>query len=575
MMDYESVTNRTKDGILRDASYNKGPVTEVIDGLHRTSQGEEDNYQSISGSYESSVDEEEFGMSIQELLYSSSSYYAIAKPVTITMVLAALAVVFINTDATREAGKEAMATAYQVWNVDDSSMNKGETLALSLANAFVMICVIGLMTFLVVFLYRMRFMKCLIGYMVLGSTSLLGLLGSNLLRTALQIYEIPVDIISFCLFMFNFAAVGVLAVFWGKGIPRVVTQGYLVATSVILAWHLSFFDDWTAWCLLFMLALYDLCAVLSSVGPLKALVEAMSEEDAPEMPGLLFEAQLPPEAKKPGVPRVTPNSVNNVTEPNNLTSSNPNQVRPGAQEPDVHSGIGDDRTANEENGRINAQTMDKNQNADPIVSLPLAIAQVYRLPIVSIPPESRDILFPRDSTANGAEPLLMSQDGNAITVPENPTVAQLRADVTVRMPSNGGRLERVKKRGKRVFLERDRHGNPKRILWVDRNGKVFAEMRDDDEDDPNSSSSIRLGLGDFIFYSVLVSKAAQYSFATFAACMLVILAGLGGTLLLLAIYHQALPALPISILLGIFFYLVTRALIEPWIEAVLRQPYYV
>lgn len=34
--------------------------------------------------------------------------------------------------------------------------------------------------------------------------------------------------------------------------------------------------------------------------------------------------------------------------------------------------------------------------------------------------------------------------------------------------------------------------------------------------------------GDFIFYSILVAKAAQYSFATFAACMLVILAGLGG-----------------------------------------------
>ena len=59
--------------------------------------------------------------------------------------------------------------------------------------------------------------------------------------------------------------------------------------------------------------------------------------------------------------------------------------------------------------------------------------------------------------------------------------------------------------------------------------------------------------GDFIFYSVLVSKAAQYSFATFIACFLVILAGLGGTLVLLSVYHQALPALPISIFLGVVF----------------------
>jgi len=146
--------------------------------------------------------------------------------------------------------------------------------------------------------------------------------------------------------------------------------------------------------------------------------------------------------------------------------------------------------------------------------------------------------------------------------------------VTVRLPLHGGRIEQVLRRGKRVYLERDRHGKPKRILWVDRSGKVFAEMRTDDEDGPERNS-IRLGLGDFIFYSVLVAKAAQYSFATFVACMLVILAGLGGTLVLLSVYHHALPALPISIFLGVVFYLVTRVFIEPWIEFVLSQPYYV
>lgn len=39
----------------------------------------------------------------------------------------------------------------------------------------------------------------------------------------------------------------------------------------------------TAWCLLFMLAVYDLCAVLTPCGPLKALVNLMQHEDAPEM----------------------------------------------------------------------------------------------------------------------------------------------------------------------------------------------------------------------------------------------------------------------------------------------------
>jgi len=67
----------------------------------------------------------------------------------------------------------------------------------------------------------------------------------------------------------------------------------------------------------------------------------------------------------------------------------------------------------------------------------------------------------------------------------------------------------------------------------------------------------------------------MYSFTTFAACMLVILAGLGATLVFLSVYHSALPALPISIFLGVIFYLLTRVLIEPWIEVVLTTPIYV
>mmetsp|Transcript_16153 Transcript_16153/g.33257 ORF Transcript_16153/g.33257 Transcript_16153/m.33257 type:complete len:130 (+) Transcript_16153:1-390(+) len=129
-------------------------------------------------------------------------------------------------------------------------------------------------------------------------------------------------------------------------------------------------------------------------------------------------------------------------------------------------------------------------------------------------------------------------------------------------------------------MERNRHGDPKRILWVDRHGRVFAESSnygeaDEEEEEDTGRNSIRLGLGDFIFYSVLVAKAAEYSFTTFVVCMLVILAGLGGTLILLSVFHHALPALPISICLGIFFYIVTRFLVQPYVEDILLKPYYV
>ena len=63
--------------------------------------------------------------------------------------------------------------------------------------------------------------------------------------------------------------VGVTSLFFWPA-PLGLKQGYLVVVGCVTAYVFTYVPEWTTWVLLVGMALYDLWAVLSPGGPLKA-----------------------------------------------------------------------------------------------------------------------------------------------------------------------------------------------------------------------------------------------------------------------------------------------------------------
>lgn len=589
------------------------------------------------------------------------------------MVLTALAVVFLSPSGGTSSGDSSTP--------DTGAPNNADQLSSAVTTSLIVVSVVCAVTIAVVLLYKYRCLKILWGYLIGATALLLGYLSYSMIAVAIYRYNLVADKISLFLFAYNFAIVGAVSIFASgvvqqSVVPPYITQAYLIANSVLAAWQLSaIFNVWTSWALLIALALYDLFAVLTPCGPLKCLVKLLSQDDAPALPGLLYEAPLPrvggggdqaeqsgrsrrrrqagtverdsndPDGRcnRPSRDQEVDNHSNNndrqgdenddealvdaASDPEipNTTPAYDEGVEVSIEGSDHAAGISvgvirpqENETADEDEKKEEEQetnvgsapdppslpsfgTRDEPHNFDestaPRAMVPLALAKLYKLPLVDhlrgeVPLSPSRVGRGHGSSAAGSGIVVNDED---VPRPDPPshTAEELRSLVCVMLPVGGGRIESAPEEDPNYSVPvgglprlryriLDRTGAVRRILVVDEHGKVFQVINDENEGRRNSTasssplrSSIRLGLGDFVFYSVLVSLAAVQSFLAFVVCSLVVLSGLGLTLLLLALRGAALPALPISIFLGVLFYVATMLVIEPWVHEIFLAQVYV
>ena len=340
----------------------------------------------------------------------------------------------------------------------------------------------------------------------------LGFLGGEIWIFLIQHFSTPIDCVTFLVVLCNFAIVGVLAVFMSK-MPILVTQGYLVVIGILVAYWFTMLPEWTTWAMLVAMALYDLAAVLLPVGPLRLLVELAISRDE-EIPALVYEARpvnfdnLDPRG---GVNHRRVWRDRRVVENSNLPSdANMNVSCVLGHGINTESNANSDSNSNTPDG-VHGDTNSAGEDAVPNSNL-------------------------SSSTSYG-----IYSDRNLVRAEEG-RVQETDSEVTAPLIDHGMnvRIRRVEDAASNENLMPEGIGL-------------------------GSSGAIKLGLGDFIFYSVLVGRAAMYDFMTVYACYLAIIAGLGITLMLLALYQKALPALPVSVALGVLFYFLTRLLLEVFV----------
>ncbi|KAM3339746.1 presenilin-like protein [Capsicum galapagoense] len=473
----------------------------------------------------------------------------VMSPVSICMFLVVLLISFLS--STTSPTTSSIRTAANLVYLETPSDSTTQKLEGALLNAAVFILLITLVTFLLVILYYYRFTNFLKYYIRFSALMVLGSMGGSILLSIIQIGNIPIDCVTFTVILLNFTVLGVLSVF-SNGVPILVNQMYMVALGIIVAVWFTKLPEWTTWVLLVALALYDLVAVLAPGGPLKMLVELASSRDE-ELPALVYEARPNVGSRAGSRGQSLGVLLAGVSEGEavelSVMSSSENVGSDGREVSESRSGnVGRD-------GRGVSETRSGNVGRDGRGANETRSGNVGR--------DGRGLNETRRGNVgrdgrglNETRSGNVGRDGRGMneTRSENEEIdgvreVEIEGETLPLMGGGDGRERAMANEEIRESNESDRGRVLERII-------EGAEERE---------RGIRLGLGDFVFYSVLVGRAAMYDMMTVYACYLAIISGLACTLILLAVCRHALPALPISIALGVIFYFLTRLLMEPFV----------
>nr|XP_019534064.2 presenilin homolog isoform X2 [Aedes albopictus] len=459
------------------------------------------------------------------LKYGAQHVIKLFVPVTLCMVVVVATISSINFYSTKDVylvytpfHELSDDTTTKIWN--------------ALANSMILMTVIVIMTILLIVLYKKRCYKIIHGWLIMSSLMLLFLFSYLYLEEVLRAYNIPFDYPTALLLMWNFGVVGMISIHW-QG-PLRLQQGYLIFIAALMALvFIKYLPEWTTWVVLAVISIWDLIAVLTPKGPLRILVETAHERNEQIFPALIYSSTIMYSYM---------GTHSDPSEEALTRSSGERAIGTGAGSGTGGVGLGGYGTT-----------------ASPVHATGAPQTAATTSPTSPSNPEGTPLVTYRvKSGSRGAEHA--DQSGGFTQEWSNSSdqrVARRQIEVQANIAGNPNRPEY-------------------RTVTADRDPRATGDSQQVPLYEQAEERGIKLGLGDFIFYSVLVGKASSYGdWNTTIACFVAILVGLCLTLLLLAIFRKALPALPISIFFGLIFCFVTSVIVKPFTEALASEQVFI
>ena len=436
----------------------------------------------------------------------------VAIPVVITLLIDATLTRFIE----KVTYSAQMNRSFQI--AIDVEQNDEFDILFPIILAVVLIALIAISTVIILCCYFHGCVNALIAWMVVAVTLLLGFYSYTLIDMVPRVINLPLDYISLALIILNLVVVGNLAVFWRA--PPIATQVTMVYISVLFAIVFLNLPDWTVWILLGILVIYDCCVVLCPNGLLNLLIKK-SEERGDQIPALVYSAAA------------FFSDINNNGEGDGNDNHSENDNDDNSNNNERKQDISDDNQIELDNISSNTKKEDNLESSVKKTKGNKSILKKKKKVGAANPKQVNDI----------NEPLLPC-DGNIV----DPAEGLLKTVKTATLSSSDESMEGDEKKENTDDEEEKRKKKKRR------------RFESDDED------GIKLGLGDFAFYGVLITRAARIGWDTAILCIFAVLLGLSITLVILAIVERPLPALPCSLVLGIIFYFIGIYTFRPFYQ---------